>query len=382
MITLLVVLLNASAQYTTAGDGTRYTLQKLSEIEESGVEKADNGESGEFLLTQTVTIAAGDQFQLDEDATAIRFSSGVALTIQGTADFQSSDETTMLADDDDESAIGISIENTTEPITLSNIRFERVGLRALDAAELYIQNCTFFRHDGSQAAALYFTLGTNKAVVNECVFEECRKAAVGSSVSAQVDLTLTDCYLSENSTMNQNVPQINLSASPHIVIDNCEIQGTPQNNMVGGIGISNFTMKENTHITIANCVIRDNRYGIGTMGPMQISITSNQLIDNCHETNPMNGGSGISLYDPYSITSARISQNLIEGSLWGITVIGCKDVNIGRTDVPTTDENYNAGGNIFRNNGNGGHRPLQQLRQYRLCTRKHVECERADTGEH
>lgn len=87
---------------------------------------------------------------------------------------------------------------------------------------------------------------------------------------------------------------------------------------------------------------------------MSITIKDNTLTDNKYEENPMNGGSGISLYDPYQLTTAMISGNRIEGSLWGVTVIGCKDVNLGRTDVGTDDENYNAGGNTFKDNGNGG----------------------------
>ena len=68
----------------------------------------------------------------------------------------------------------------------------------------------------------------------------------------------------------------------------------------------------------------------------------------------MNGGSGISLYDPYKTLTAKISGNTISGNLWGITVIGCADVNIGRTDVSEDAEEYNRGENIFDNNGNNG----------------------------
>ena len=65
----------------------------------------------------------------------------------------------------------------------------------------------------------------------------------------------------------------------------------------------------------------------------------------------MNGGSGISLYDPYLQTKAIISGNHIEGSLWGVTIIGCQDVNLGCLNE---GENYNPGGNVFKNNGNNG----------------------------
>jgi hypothetical protein len=46
------------------------------------------------------------------------------------------------------------------------------------------------------------------------------------------------------------------------------------------------------------------------VGPAaHIVIEGNTLKDNCHEQNAMNGGSGISLYDPYLQTSAIIKGN-------------------------------------------------------------------------
>ena len=140
----------------------------------------------------------------------------------------------------------------------------------------------------------------------------------------------------------------------NIVIDHCTITGNPEHTMVGAIGISNFYSRTGNNITISNCTIRDNRYGIGTVGSMDIVIKDNTLVDNKYEVNPMNGGSGISLYDPYQLTNAMISGNHIEGSLWGVTVIGCKNVNLGRTNVGVDDPDYNEGRNTFKDNGNNG----------------------------
>ena len=78
------------------------------------------------------------------------------------------------------------------------------------------------------------------------------------------------------------------------------------------------------------------------------------MIDNKYETNPMNGGSGISIYDTSYAQDVYVEGNHIEGSLWGITVIGGKNVNIGKTEVPSTADDYNPGKNVFINNGNGG----------------------------
>ena len=136
-------------------------------------------------------------------------------------------------------------------------------------------------------------------MIEGCHFENCRKAAIGSAANASQPLTIKDCEVVRNSTNNGNIPQINITAASPLVISGCTITGNPANTMVGGIGISNF-MSYSADVSISNCTISDNRYGIGLVGPAaSISIVNNTLKDNRYETNPMNGGSGISLYDPY-----------------------------------------------------------------------------------
>lgn len=349
----------AWAQFVTPGNGNTYTLQKLTTIAESGVESEEcDGPREEqntcYRLTQSVTIARGDRFVLDEDASIVEFASGTELSIEGEASFEADVETVFNATYQGGTPKGVFLNAPTGAVKFCNITFRQVGLRVSETTLLEISHCNFFNHNGSAAAALYFVLGTTQAKVNSCRFEACQRAAIGSSVTASALIACDSCTLYQNSAQNQNVPQINLSASPSIAITNCTVAGNPLNNLVGGIGISNFTATTDTDIRIEGCTIADNRYGIGTVGPVNIVIFNNQLLNNRYETNPMNGGSGVSLYDPYVKTCARLTGNTIEGSLWGVTIIGCKEVNLGRTEVPTDDEAYNPGGNIFKDNGNGG----------------------------
>jgi hypothetical protein len=118
--------------------------------------------------------------------------------------------------------------------------------------------------------------------------------------------------------------------------------------------VANWYGVDGLTTTIANCEVRNSRYGLTTMGVMDVYITDNQLINNRFEQNPMNGGSAISLYDPYYKQKVYISGNRLEKSLWGITVIGCGDVNIGKTEVGEDAEDYNPGGNVFVDNGFDG----------------------------
>lgn len=336
-------------EYKTAGDGMEYSFSMLAQLAGTGVEQ----QGDDYVVSQNLTIAEGDRFRLDDGVT-IRFAQNVRLTIEGEADFQQTVGTTFTRATDVD-VIGASIRiQTTDDINIKKCMFYYVGLELMGDGGVNVQDCNFFYHDGSQAAALYFISTGRQSIVEDCRFEACQKAAIGSPVNAMRPLVVHNCTLIKNSAANGNVPQINVSAAQGMQITDCTIIGNPENNMVGGIGISNFMMYD-ADLLITGCTIEDNRYGIGTVGPIaHVVISHNQLRNNKYETNPLNGGSGISLYDSYQQTKAVITGNHIEGSLWGITIIGCQDVNIGRTDVPEMDERYNVGGNVFKDNGNDG----------------------------
>ena len=351
---LLTVLCTAVyAQFTTAGNGTTYNIQTLAGIEGTGIvawELSEN-EPPTYQLSQNITIANGDKFVMD-DGIDLLFEKNVTLTIEGDADFNLANGSTFDSALDGGETLGaalcIASETTT---TIKNCYFYTVGLALMAEGAVNISHCDFINHDGSSAAALYFISAGAASTIENCYFEWCAKAAIGSAANASQPLTIKNCTFEMNSAANNNVPQINITAAKPLTIEGCSINGNSVNNMVGGIGISNF-MSYDADITISGCDIRNNRYGIGLVGPAaNIRIKDCTLVNNCYETNPMNGGSGISLYDPYQQTKAVISGNHIEGSLWGVTIIGCKDVNLGCLEE---GENYNPGGNVFIDNGNNG----------------------------
>ena len=123
---------------------------------------------------------------------------------------------------------------------------------------------------------------------------------------------------------------------------------------MGGIAIANWFGTEGVKVNIEGCTIVDNRYGITTTGFMDIVIKGNTIVNNKFEANPYLGGSGINLSDSYYKQKAVITGNRIERNLWGITVIGCGDVNLGKTEVDVSAPDYNPGNNVFKDNGNGG----------------------------
>lgn len=360
MTLLFAALVPAAASaYKTAGDGTTYTLEKLAQTAGTEIEKYVDEDDGEVIYSiyASDTIAAGDRFVMDDGVTLL-FDDNVALVIEGEADFrlqQGSVFDSAFDDADYVSPVGIVIAGSQSSTAFANCQFYRVGLKSASAKGISVSDCAFYYHNAATGpAALYFVTAGALNTVTNSQFEYCRRAAIGSPANASVAMRISDCTFTANSQDNKNVPQINVTAADSVVIDHCTLTGDPQLNMVGGIGVSNFAGFTDTRTVIRRCHVSDHRYGLTTFGPTNVWIEDNVLTDNCHEQNPMNGGSGISLYDPYQQTVARITGNHIEGSLWGITVIGCKDVNAGHTDVEVDDPNYNPGGNTFVRNGFDG----------------------------
>lgn len=336
--------------YRTAGDGQTYSFETLSQTEGTGVTKESDHV---YIITGSDTISSGDHFQIDEGA-EIRFGDDAELIVYGTAHLESLTARTLLTRDGaSETCHGIYLWSEV-PVSVRGLDFEYIGLYDYSGEPLHITDCTFSHHNGSAAAALYFVSGGGKSTIENCRFEYCQRAAIGSAANASHSLSIVSCVLTQNSTANQNIPQINIAAAEEITIQDCEIMGHPDdpsiNNMVGGIGISNYFSADN-QILISSCQICDNRYGIGTVGPTNIRIENCTLDNNNHESNPMNGGSGISLYDPYLKTQAVIAGNHIAGNYWGITVIGCQNVNIGK---PYGSDVLSPGENTFKDNGFNG----------------------------
>ena len=88
--TMMMLVLAAACQtlsaegLKTAGDGTTYTLDMLSTMAGSGVEKWVDDEDGEvfYTLLANDTIAAGDKFVMEDNVTVL-FDDDVVFVIEG-----------------------------------------------------------------------------------------------------------------------------------------------------------------------------------------------------------------------------------------------------------------------------------------------------------
>lgn len=339
-------------EYITPGNGAIITPASLASITQSGV--TDEGE-GVYCFANDVNVAAADVFSI-AGAKVLKLKDGVVITVNGKSDFEAPSDArltvTRASETDFPSGIRM-LNETSTPASFKNIDFEYAGLHNFSTTGFDIDNCTFTACNGKLSSIAALALGSTDADFNisYCSFTDCTVPAIGGGANAYCGINITGCTFVNNNTQNTNKPQINITVGGdrQVTIRNCKIQGAGLNK-VGGIAVGNLLNKTGDNkVIIENCEITEHRYGITGVGAMNIEIRNNMLVGNNHETNAMNGGSGISLSGYGYGLNSTISGNRIERSLWGVTLIQCADVNLGQ--VGNADS---PGGNVFKDNANGG----------------------------
>ena len=185
-------------------------------------------------------------------------------------------------------------------------------------------------------------------VIENCYFLLNEGAAISSPANGQSSPRILNCEFDSN-VNGVNMPQINLGpgARDTIYIVGNLVDGTYASFHTGGISIADLLGVGETKILLKDNTIKNNRYGYNQQGYCLSSIiTGNIITDNNHEDNPMNGGSGISIYGLDDNNNAFIRENVITGNLWGITAINIFNINLG------TDDDW--GENRIYNNENSG----------------------------
>ena len=350
MVGLLVSMQTMADVFVTTGNGTTWTIGKLLE-ESSAFELTANGE---IVMHDDVTIAEADSFAIcpgDE----LWMSDKVRLTVLGGCSFDAGEEGSSInAWGDSDKPFGLWIEGEHR-VKMNNITFRGAGLSAHVKEGMDIMNCQFLDHN-AVSASYALSLGPDMSSyhVSNCSFSNCQRSAIGSGANICVSMVVENCTFDCNGVSNRNYPQLNLTVGENVVIRNNVIQGDRAHTMVGGIVVANLMGFAGTfHTLIENNVIENNRFGVATYVGQEAVIRGNMIRNNNTEVNPMNGGSGINVYDPYMVQTTRIEDNWIEGNLWGITVVGGAEVNVGKTADPAAAD-YNPGNNTFYNNGFDG----------------------------
>ena len=338
--------------YSTAGNGTTWTLTRLADTDGTGVTREGNV----FTLSNTVVVADGDHFELEGGIT-IQLEKGVSLEVDGSASMAPA-ERTLVTRSGDGVVPGIVYLRCENNLTfVKNVDFEYAGLKYYGSKGLCVDNCTFRYHEASMSnGSSALSIAGEGALFNisNCTFERNKRAAIGGAGNATNPTTIENCRFAYNDQQNLNYPQLNLTASSSIIVRNNVVTGDRDMTRGGGVMVADLlSVASDPYTLIENNNVTDNRYGIALYAAQKAVVRNNMLLNNDTETEPNNGGSGINVYDPTGKQRTTITGNHIEGHLWGVTIIGGADINLGKTADPEA-EDYNPGLNTFYNNGNSG----------------------------
>ncbi|MDD2548533.1 MAG: T9SS type A sorting domain-containing protein, partial [Bacteroidales bacterium] len=206
---------------------------------------------------------------------------------------------------------------------------------------------------GSYTSSAAIDISGNAEVTN-CNFILNQRGAISSASNMACRAIIRNNYFFGNTTENSNRPQINMGPSGDsdttYIVGNTIIGNG--NTRVGGIAYSSLLGLAG-NVVIDSNIVDLNRYGITLTGsPINGAIRYNTVTNNNIENNPAVGGSGLN----FTASNAGANQqvvvtgNIISGNLWGITIIGYPQVNMGDSAAAT----FNPGGNVFSDNGNEG----------------------------
>lgn len=338
LLVATIVSITAFGQWVSPGNGTNYNLSSLCVAAYGAVSMP---QSGYYQIHQDITISANDILYLESGATDIQIDNGVNITINGAIMTENRTNRLYITGDSTGTSFFTLCLGNAATANLSNVVFQYgQKIQLLNSGQVVFDNCEFTNF--SDAVINY--MNCNPTIQN-CYFHDNQKAAVTSAVNTTGSPKILSNHFYNNDLSNANVPQINIGPGDQdtIIIMGNYIEGVAQN-MSGGIGIMNMGAS-NTVLLVKGNVIENNRYGYTQNGTNIYAIIEDNIIRNNNlETNPNNGGSGISIYGSTTTCGAKLRRNLIHGNLWGITAIYNHNIDMGTAEDP--------GGNVLYDNGN------------------------------
>lgn len=329
--------------YTTPNTGVNWSLDDIAAASPTTVTVSGT----DYSLLENLIVAENDTLTVNTNL-VLSIAADLRITIFGTF-IVDSDDVTFTAIDETAPYEGFRFEeNSVVNIQNATITYGG-GLRVLNE-DFTLNNCTLSHNVSGIATGGVVSLsrGTPQITNNTFTFND--TPAINSAANRQVSAFIFNNYIEGNNTANSNRPQINMGttmATDTLKIIQNTIIGNPANTRSGGIAVSNFTGGQVLAIIDDN-IIQGNRYGITVAGANAFAFMRNNIIeDNNIEGDPNLGGSGISINTNSGPHMVVASGNEIRRNLWGITVIGEAQINLG-------DDIDNPGGNIFSENENNG----------------------------
>ena len=322
------------------GNGTTYTLPDLVNVTEGVV----TGSGTTFAINSDLTISTGDVLLIDNQVTRID-APGVLITINGSMNcINNGDRVKLYGTIQDQ--FSMRFENATDCTLRKMYLSDGAGIKLIESDVTFDDvKFVYFTRDYSTAVIDIFNCDP---VINNCYFMLNDGPAISSPANGQASPQILNCDFDTN-VKDINSPQINLGpgGDDTIRIVGNEIYTIMASWYVGGISVADLMGTGSTKVLLKDNIIREGRYGYNQQGyTISSVIEGNQFLNNSHEDNPMNGGSGISIYGLTTNNKAILRNNVITGNLWGITSIYFHDIDMG------TEEDW--GRNEIHDNGNGG----------------------------
>ena len=339
LIFILTLSVSLNAQWVSPGNGTTYTLPDLVSASDGVVTNTGTV----FSINSDLTISANDVLKIDHQVSRID-AGNVLLTINGSVTCTNTERVKFYGTMTEH--FSIRFENATN-CELKTLYFsDGAGIQVIESDVDFI-DCKFVYFTRDYCSSVINFMNCNP-LIEDCYFLLNEGAAIGSPANGQGSPKILNCQFDSNVDGSIN-PQINLGPGSEdtIFIVGNEIDGTYATWHAGGISVSDLMGVGATKVVIKDNIIKEGRYGYNQQGQTISSvIINNQFINNNHEDNPMNGGSGISIYGINENNKTVIRNNTITGNLWGITVTNAADVNLG------TEDDW--GNNEIHDNGNSG----------------------------
>ena len=342
LVLCAIACTSLKAQWTSEGTGRTYTLQELAEIPETGVHSYDPSHPDYGYRIDSSLKITGDTILFYYN---IDIADGISIEVENGGFFC---ENINFGLQFPSCSYAIRITNNTKA-SIKNCELEHCGGISLVNASADFENVTFGDFTTDYYSSV-ISLMNATANISHCEFLYNQGSAISSAANGNSTIKMDHCNVIGNGIENANRPQINLGPgrADTILITNCNVYGDSNNNNVGGISIANLTGNaQTTNIFIDSCEIMYNRYGINLQGyNINALITNSSMSCNDSEVNPMNGGSGISVYGVDENCKVKLRNNHINSNLWGITSINKNSIDLGTAD--------DWGENNIYNNGNSG----------------------------
>lgn len=336
-----MMMLALDAQWVSSGDGTTYTMPDLVDVTEGVVTVGENG----YVINADLTISANDVLKIDDQVVRIDVAE-VLVTINGSMVCTNTNRVKFYGLNETQH-FSMRFENATDCNIKKMYFSDGAGIKVIDSDVTFDDvKFVYFTRDYSNAVIDIFNCDP---VIKDCYFMLNHGAAISSPANGQASPQILNCDFDTNVTDNVNTPQINLGPGGNdtIRIVGNEVYTIMAQWYVGGVSVADLMGTGSTKVLLKDNIIKEGRYGYNQQGQTISSvIVGNQFTDNYHEDNPMNGGSGISIYGTTVNNKAILRNNVITGNLWGITAIYLHDIDMG------TEEDW--GYNEIHDNGNAG----------------------------